>query len=195
MKKGIFLFILILSLSLVAGCTKALNVLPQSQTKEDVEIRVSVLRDAEWYLLSQDILVLNLEVINNSLENIWIYPLQNSIIVDTYSRQFSPVREFFYQPNTSPKVSFELSFRTKEPPRFSFALTAGEEERDKRIEELIRTYEITKFKDGRIFSGARVSGIIAFYIPYCKFPARYIIPDVVFESSLKKSNFEFILEK
>jgi hypothetical protein len=190
MKKIIFCF-LIFTILIISGCIKPVNISPQIISKEGVEVRVDIVRDSRWYNLSEDIMVINLEIVNNSSENIWVYPLGKSVIIDQNGKQFSPIREIYYQPSTSPKVSFEVSFGTNQPPTFSFNISSSDKE--KSLEEVIKTYELLKFKDGRVFAGARVSGLIAFHLPYCKFPARFIIPDVLFETTMRNINFEFIL--
>lgn len=191
MKRIIFLFIFIF---FIAGCVKPLEVFPQTQIIENLVINVEIVRDIKWYNLSQDVLVLNLEVSNNSNEGVWIYPLSRSVIIDARGRQYSPIREIYYQPTSEPKLSFEFTFRSNEPPSFSVVFRS-DDKKEKEVLELVKTYELVKFKDGKIFPGARVSGILLFYIPNSLFPAKFIIPEVYWENSLKRHNIEFILTR
>lgn len=191
MKKVIFLFIFIF---FIAGCVKPLEVLPQTQILENLVFKVEIVRDIKWYSLSQDVLVLNLEVTNNSNEGVWIYPLSKSVIIDARGRQYSPIREIYYQPISEPKLSFEFTFRSNEPPSFSVVFKT-DDKKEKEILELIKVYELAKFKDGKIFPGARVSGILLFYIPNSLFPAKFIIPEIYWENSFKRHNIEFILTR
>jgi len=174
-KRLLFLSLYLILLLYVGGCIRPIQVFPQSTTINGVTINVEIIRDFKWYSLSQDIMVLNLEVINNSNEGIWIYPLGKSVIISANGRQYMPIREF----------------KSNEPPSFSLLLSSNDEE--KKINELIKTYELLKFKDGKVFPGARVSGILAFYTPYVKYPLRFIIPEVFWENSLQKYDFEFII--
>ncbi|MFN3698690.1 MAG: hypothetical protein ACK4SU_00660 [Dictyoglomus sp.] len=195
MKKVGFLFVIfILILIPLAGCIRPLEVSPQSRVIENVMIKVEIIKDVKWYNLAQDIMVLNLEVVNNSNSEIMIYPLSKSFIIDATGRQYFPVREFYYQPKIEPSLSFEFSFKTNEPPSFSISFRSNTQS-EKEILELLKAYELMKFRDGKVFPGARVSGILIFYIPKCKFPARLIIPEVLWELSLQKYDFEFILTR
>jgi len=191
-KRLVFFYFSLLLIVFIGGCIKPLQVFPQSITKDDVTINVEIIRDFKWYSLAKDIIVLNLEVINNSNEGVWIYPLSKSVLIDYTGRQYVPIREFYYQRSSAPKVSFEFSFRSNEPPSFSISLSS-DSSTEKEIMELIRTYELLKFKDGKVFPGARVSGILAFYAPYYRYPLRFIIPEVFWENSFRKYDFEFII--
>lgn len=190
-RRLIFLSLYLILLLYVGGCIRPIHVFPQSMTINGVTVNVEIIRDFKWYSLSQDIMVLNLEVINNSDEGIWIYPLGKSVIISANGRQYVPIREFYYQSTGAPKVSFEVSFKSNEPPSFSISLSSNNKEKE--INELIKTYELLKFKDGKVFPGARVSGILAFYTPYVRYPLRFIIPEVFWENSLQKYDFEFII--
>lgn len=191
MKKIIFLFIFIF---FVAGCVKPLEVSPQTQVIDNLVFNLEIVRDVKWYNLSQDVLVMNLEIINNSSEGVWVYPLSKSVIIDARGRQYSPIREIYYQPTNVPKLSFEFTFKSNEPPSFSVVFKS-DDKKEKELLDLIKTYELLKFKDGKVFQGARVSGILLFYVPNISFPAKFVIPEVFWEDSLKKYNIEFILIK
>jgi len=191
LKNFIFLFLLIF----FTGCIKPLIITPQTIIKEGVEVKISLLDSYEWRALSQDILVINLEIINWRNEPIWVFPLGKSVIIDSLNRQFYPVKEIVYQKvEPSPKFSLDITFSTQKPPEFTFNIIFGDETKEKEISKLIQKYELMKFKDGRIFEGASSSGIMIFYVPNYKAPLKLIIPNIYFEKSDRDINIEFTFE-
>ncbi len=194
--KKIAIFIFLIVLIIVGGCVKPLTIKPQILNIEGVEIKVSLLDPYEWSSLSKDILVINLEITNFRKEAIWVYPLSKSVIIDSLNRQYSPIREITYQKiEPSPKFSLEFLFSSQKPPEFSFSIEFGGEKQEREILKLIEKFNLMKFKDGRIFPGATVSGILIFYISPYRLPGRLIIPDIYLEESMRNVNFEFILER
>ncbi|PMQ02112.1 MAG: hypothetical protein CBR30_00175 [Dictyoglomus sp. NZ13-RE01] len=194
--RKIFLFFILIFLFIIAGCVKPLSITPSYISKEGIDIKVSILDSYDWRLLAKDILVLNLEIFNGRNEPIWVFPLSKSVIIDSKNRQYFPVREFQYvKTDTKPKVSFEITFSTQEPPQGKLSISLGDEKKDEEILKLINKYEVLKFKDGKILEGASVSGIIIFYMPNYISSAKYIIPEVYLEKSNRYVDFEFIFER
>lgn len=194
--KKVKIFIFLTVLIIVAGCVKPLTVKPQVLDIERVEVRLSLLNSYEWSSLSKDILVINLEITNLRNEPIWAYPLSKSVIIDSLNRQYSPIREIIYQEvGPTPKFSLELLFSSQKPPEVAFSLTFGDETQEKELLKLIERFNTMKFKDGRIFPGATVSGILLFYVSPYRLPGRFILPDVYLEESNKNLTFEFRFER
>ncbi|MCX7845553.1 MAG: hypothetical protein N2312_02970 [Dictyoglomaceae bacterium] len=187
-------FIFCIVLILVAGCVKPLTIMPQFINIEGIEVRLSLMDSYEWSALSKDILVINLEITNLRKESIWVYPINKSVIIDSLNRQYSPLREISYQKaEPSPRFSLEFLFSTQKPPEFSFFIEFGDEKKEKEFLKLIEKFNLMKFKDGRIFPGATVSGILIFYASQLRLPGRFIIPDIYLEESMRNINFEFII--
>lgn len=189
-------FIFLISLIVVTGCIKPLTIKPQFLNIEGVEVKLSLLDPYEWSTLSEDILVINLEITNLRKESIWAYPLNKSVIIDSLNKQYSPIKEITYQKvEPSPKVSLELFFSSQKPPEFSLSIGFGDEKKEKEFLKLIEKFNIMKFKDGRIFPGAKVSGILLFYISQYRLPCRFIIPDIYLEESMRSLTFEFTIDR
>lgn len=194
--KKIVIFIFLITLIIVGGCVRPLTIKPQVLNIEGIEIKVSLLNPYEWSTLSKDIFVINLEVTNFRKESIWVYALNKSVIIDSLNRQYSPIREITYQRiEPSPKFSLEFLLSSRKPPEFSLSIEFGDEKQEKEILRLIDKFNLMKFKDGRIFPGAVVSGILLFYISPYRLPGRLIIPDVYLEESMRNITFEFIFER
>ncbi|MGB9856656.1 MAG: hypothetical protein ACPLKX_00740 [Dictyoglomaceae bacterium] len=196
MRKVVF-FIFFIVLIIIAGCIKPIVIQPQSLIKEGVEVKISLLDSYEWSSLSKDILVINLEITNLRNESIWAYPLSKAVIIDSLNRQYSPVREIVYQKIEPFSVSLSFSFgvSSQGSSQGTFQITFGDETQERELLKLIEKYERMKFKDGRIFPGATVSGILLFYISPYRLPGRFILPNVYLEESNKNLNFEFRFER